>query len=53
MKTLLGIDQISRPAWIENLGDITTARATEAMILVVPHIMRRTSFEPFAVSVAR
>ncbi|WP_030208758.1 NADPH-dependent F420 reductase [Streptomyces sp. NRRL S-87] len=42
-----------QPAWIENLGDITTARATEAMILLVPHILRRDGFEPFAVTVAR
>ncbi|MBN6038439.1 NADPH-dependent F420 reductase [Amycolatopsis sp. 195334CR] len=40
-------------AWIEDLGDITTARATEAMILVVPHILRRNGFTPFAVSIAR
>ncbi|MGW6917887.1 NADPH-dependent F420 reductase [Kitasatospora sp. NPDC054939] len=40
-------------AWIEDLGDITTARATEAMILVVPHILRRHGFKPFAVSLAR
>ncbi|MFD5650104.1 NADPH-dependent F420 reductase [Streptomyces sp. NPDC127039] len=38
--------------WIEDLGDITTARATEAMILVVPHIIRRDGFTPFAVSLA-
>lgn len=31
----------------------TTARATEAMILVVPHILRRHGFRPFAVSLAR
>ncbi|WP_329343777.1 NAD(P)-binding domain-containing protein [Streptomyces sp. NBC_00663] len=41
------------PAWIEDLGDITTARATEAMILIVPHIIRRNGFTPFAVSLAR
>ncbi len=39
--------------WIENLGDISTARATEAMILVVPHILRRHGFKPFALSLAR
>ncbi|KOU14093.1 NADP oxidoreductase [Streptomyces sp. WM6372] len=38
---------------VENLGDITTARATEAMILIVPHILRRHGFDPFAVSLAR
>ncbi|MFC8981089.1 NADPH-dependent F420 reductase [Streptomyces sp. NPDC057411] len=42
-----------QPAWIENLGDITTARATESMILLVPHILRRHGFQPFAVSLAR
>ncbi|RSS44623.1 NADP oxidoreductase [Streptomyces sp. WAC07061] len=42
-----------RPEQIEDLGDVTTARATEAMILVVPHILRRHGFEPFAVSLAR
>ncbi|MFE4257351.1 NADPH-dependent F420 reductase [Streptomyces sp. NPDC056883] len=42
-----------QPEWIEDLGDITTARATEAMILVVPHILRRHGFRPFAVSLAR
>ncbi|MFF7590642.1 NADPH-dependent F420 reductase [Kitasatospora purpeofusca] len=41
-----------RPGWIEDLGGITTARATEAMILVVPHILRRDGFKPFAVSLA-
>ncbi|OQR64619.1 NADP oxidoreductase [Streptomyces maremycinicus] len=40
-------------AWTEDLGDITTARATEAMILVVPHVLRRHGFKPFAVSLAR
>ncbi|TWV34396.1 NADP oxidoreductase [Streptomyces misionensis] len=42
-----------QPSWIEDLGDITTARATEAMILVVPHVLRRRGFQPFAVSLAR
>ncbi|MFD9791599.1 NADPH-dependent F420 reductase [Streptomyces sp. NPDC059070] len=42
-----------QPAWIEDLGGITTARATEAMILVVPHLLRRHGFKPFAVSLAR
>ncbi|MBN0048509.1 NAD(P)-binding domain-containing protein [Streptomyces actuosus] len=39
--------------WIEDLGDITTARATEALVLLVPHILRRHGFTPFAVSLAR
>lgn len=42
-----------QPERIEDLGDITTARATEAMILVVPHVLRRHGFKPFAVSLAR
>ncbi|MFK8906817.1 NADPH-dependent F420 reductase [Streptomyces sp. YS-3] len=54
-KTVTGLlgDLGWRPTWIEDLGDITTARATEAMILVVPHILRRHGFQPFAVSLAR
>ncbi|MFF4426452.1 NADPH-dependent F420 reductase [Streptomyces sp. NPDC001549] len=42
-----------QPERIENLGGIITARATEAMILLVPHILRRHGFKPFAVSLAR
>ncbi len=42
-----------RPEWIEDLGDITTARATEALVLLVPHVLRRRGFQPFAVSLAR
>ncbi|MFH9858067.1 NADPH-dependent F420 reductase [Streptomyces sp. NPDC017202] len=42
-----------QPAWIEDLGDIRTARATEAMILVVPHVLRRHGLRPFAVSLTR
>ncbi|MEU8775474.1 NAD(P)-binding domain-containing protein [Streptomyces sp. NPDC048606] len=41
------------PEQIEDLGDITTARATEAMVLIVPHVLRRHGFRPFAVSLAR
>ncbi|MFI1364943.1 NADPH-dependent F420 reductase [Streptomyces griseochromogenes] len=54
-KTVTGLlgDLGWQPGWIEDLGDITTARATEAMILVVPHILRRHGFQPFAVSLAR
>ncbi|MFJ3906295.1 NADPH-dependent F420 reductase [Streptomyces sp. NPDC090025] len=39
--------------WITDLGGIRTARATEAAILFVPHIIRATGFTPFAISVAR
>ncbi|MFE2548237.1 NADPH-dependent F420 reductase [Streptomyces sp. NPDC059355] len=42
-----------KPERIEDLGDITTARAAEAMILIVPHILRRHGFKPLAVSLAR
>ncbi|MCM2416336.1 NAD(P)-binding domain-containing protein [Streptomyces sp. RKAG290] len=42
-----------QPEQVEDLGGITTARATEAMILVVPHILRRHGFKPFAVSLTR
>ncbi|WP_327257134.1 NADPH-dependent F420 reductase [Streptomyces sp. NBC_01244] len=54
-KTVTGLlgDLGWQPERIEDLGDITTARATEAMILVVPHILRRHGFKPFAVSLAR
>ncbi|WP_443046095.1 NADPH-dependent F420 reductase [Streptomyces sp. NBC_00335] len=54
-KTVAGLlgDLGWQPERIEDLGGITTARATEAMILVVPHILRRHGFKPFAVSLAR
>lgn len=54
-KTVTGLlaDLGWQPAWIEDLGGISTARATEAMILVVPHILRRHGFKPFAVSLSR
>ncbi len=42
-----------RPEWIEDLGDVSTARAAEALVLLVPHILRRRGFHPFAVSLAR
>ncbi|MFJ8503476.1 NADPH-dependent F420 reductase [Streptomyces avermitilis] len=42
-----------QPEWIEDLGDVTTARATEALVLLVPHVLRRSGFQPFAVSLAR
>lgn len=42
-----------RQEWIEDLGDVTTARATEATVLLVPHVLRRHGFQPFAVSLAR
>ncbi|MFJ2200111.1 NADPH-dependent F420 reductase [Streptomyces violaceusniger] len=42
-----------KPEWIEDLGDITTARATEALVLLVPHVLRRHGLRPFAVALAR
>jgi predicted dinucleotide-binding enzyme len=38
--------------WITDLGDITTARGTEALILLVPHIIRTRGFAPFALTIA-
>jgi predicted dinucleotide-binding enzyme len=39
--------------WIMDLGGIESARATEALILMVPHVIRRLGFVPFALAVAR
>ncbi|MFV8184581.1 MULTISPECIES: NAD(P)-binding domain-containing protein [unclassified Streptomyces] len=39
--------------WITDLGGIRTARATEAAVLFVPHVIRTTGFAPFAISIAR
>ncbi|GAA2107250.1 hypothetical protein GCM10009759_46150 [Kitasatospora saccharophila] len=39
--------------WITDLGGIRTARATEAAILFVPHVIRASGFAPFAVSIVR
>lgn len=39
--------------WITDLGGIWSARATEAAILFVPHVIRSSGFTPFAVSIAR
>ncbi|MFF3017307.1 NADP oxidoreductase, partial [Streptomyces sp. NPDC057939] len=39
--------------WITDLGGIRTARATEAAILFVPHVIRANGFTPFAISIAR
>jgi predicted dinucleotide-binding enzyme len=54
-KTVAGLlgDLGWEQAWIEDLGDIVTARATEAMILTVPHVLRRHGFTPFAISITR
>ncbi|MFE6751066.1 NADPH-dependent F420 reductase [Kitasatospora purpeofusca] len=42
-----------RAEWITDLGGIRTARATEAAVLFVPHVIRAEGFTPFAISVAR
>ncbi|PKT71283.1 NADP oxidoreductase [Streptomyces populi] len=39
--------------WIMDLGGIETARATEAAILFVPHVIRSSGFAPFAISITR
>ncbi|WP_329286203.1 NADPH-dependent F420 reductase [Streptomyces sp. NBC_00691] len=39
--------------WITDLGGIRTARATEAAILFVPHVIRSSGFAPFALSITR
>ncbi|MFE4815815.1 NADPH-dependent F420 reductase [Streptomyces sp. NPDC056704] len=41
------------PEWITDLGGIETARAVEAAILFVPHVIRSSGFAPFAISIAR
>jgi predicted dinucleotide-binding enzyme len=38
--------------WIEDLGDITTARGPEAFMLLVPSIARNRGMIPFAMSLA-
>ena len=42
-----------QPEWITDLGGIETARAVEAAILFVPHVIRAGGFAPFAISIAR
>jgi 8-hydroxy-5-deazaflavin:NADPH oxidoreductase len=39
--------------WILDLGDITTARGIEALILLVPNILRTRGFAPFALAIAK
>ncbi|MCZ4607728.1 NAD(P)-binding domain-containing protein [Streptomyces sp. Lzd4kr] len=40
-----------REEWITDLGGVETARATEAAVLFVPHMIRARGFAPFAISV--
>ncbi|MBL0885912.1 NADPH-dependent F420 reductase [Myceligenerans indicum] len=47
------IDLGWRTEWITDLGGIQTARATEAAVLFVPHVIRSSGFAPFAISLAR
>lgn len=42
-----------QPEWIIDLGGVQSARATEAVILLVPHVIRASGFAPFAVSIVR
>ncbi|XXT20973.1 NAD(P)-binding domain-containing protein [Sorangium sp. So ce429] len=39
--------------WIEDLGDVTTARGTEALITLVPFVLRKRGLAPFALTLAR
>jgi hypothetical protein len=39
--------------WMLDLGGIETARGPEAVMLMVPDIMRASGFKPFAISIAR
>lgn len=39
--------------WITDLGGIETARAAEAAVLFVPHVIRSSGFTPFAISISR
>ncbi|MFE7170351.1 NADPH-dependent F420 reductase [Streptomyces sp. NPDC057616] len=41
------------PGWITDLGGVETARAAEAAVLFVPHVIRSSGFRPFAISIAR
>jgi predicted dinucleotide-binding enzyme len=41
-----------QPEWIEDLGDITTARATEALPLLGLAVLRKRGVVPFAISLA-
>lgn len=39
--------------WVEDLGDVTSARGPEALMLIVPSIMRSRGMVPFALAVAQ
>ncbi|GHE60385.1 NADPH-dependent F420 reductase [Streptomyces griseoaurantiacus] len=42
-----------KPDWIEDIGDIGTARATEVLILLVTQVLRHQGLRPTAVSLSR
>lgn len=42
-----------RDEWIVDLGGLVSARATEAMILMVPHMLQTFGRRPFALGVVR
>ncbi|MEU5894186.1 hypothetical protein ABZ835_46505 [Streptomyces sp. NPDC047461] len=52
VRGLLG-DLSWKREWITDLGGIKTARAAEAAILFVPHVIRAGGFAPFAISITR
>ncbi|WP_437653506.1 NADPH-dependent F420 reductase [Sorangium sp. So ce1182] len=39
--------------WIEDLGDVTSARGTEAFVTLVPFVLRKRGLAPFALTIAR
>ncbi|MDQ6669895.1 MAG: NAD(P)-binding domain-containing protein [Chloroflexota bacterium] len=41
------------PEWIVDLGAIASARGTEAIMLLAPHVLRHYGFAPFAIAIAR
>jgi predicted dinucleotide-binding enzyme len=41
------------PEWIEDLGDITSARGPESVMLLVPSIMKSRGMVPFAITIAQ
>ncbi|GGJ36543.1 NADPH-dependent F420 reductase [Deinococcus roseus] len=48
------LKELGWPAdWTLDLGDISSARGTEALFLLVPHLVRSLGFVPFALGIAR
>ncbi|WP_407572957.1 NADPH-dependent F420 reductase [Deinococcus altitudinis] len=41
------------PEWQLDLGDVTAARGSEALFLLVPFLVRARGFEPFSISVTQ